>query len=425
MTPDEIDKIIERLNHGDRLEAMWEVALLKSIILEPDFEHEAPLENGRRPDFKTSLRVKERSVDLHGDITTLSDEGIDNQNPVLFFMEEFFKQKKKHDLLDMSLSTRFHHNRDKTDIRAKTTLQLPLKGEIPNVIKTLLIPRLKNWKRDGVYGEQIEIDERGLKMSLTRLPDGTYSNAGYAGYQNVGRAKDSPLFKKLKDKKSQLSGIPENAVNILVICDGGSHVIKPSLLYSPFTLNLEEICRDFLRQNSSLDMVAMIAVSTKSPQPFIQPPFDKEVQMTFISQSEGNRRRALSDDVIAAAHAAVERWVRALPKPLSSPSNSRRKLHNPLGPTIRGGWKMSGTTIHIPSRRAIELLAGICSPREWESDYKGTGVNPASRIRRMLFEGRTIQSVHVERRDDADDDWLVVTFSEPDAAFSAFNRSRN
>ena len=417
---EEIESLATRLNSGDRLETMWEVALLKAIVHETDFAHEAPLENGRKPDFKFTLNVEGQSLDIYGDVTALSDDGIDAQNPVGYFLEEMSKQREKHGLLDMSLDTQFQSNRSEQGLRDKTILSLPPKGEIPNIIRTVVIPILRTWKQGEIFGETREINERGLSMSITRKPDSPYSSAGYAGYQNVGKAEDSPLYKKLKTKKSQLSGVSDDSLNILVICDGGSHVIKPSLQYSPFTVDLEDICSAFLRSSRSLDMILMIAVNTLPPRPFMAGGFDKEIRATFVCQQDDRRKDVMTNAAIEAVIDAANHWVSALPLPIMSPSNAKRRLKDAYGPTLRGGGKMSGNKFHLPSRRVTELLAGISSPEEWSNDYEGTGVNPTSGIARMLLEGRMITSVEVEKRDDADDDWLIITFGEPDAAFSKF-----
>ena len=416
----EVGALAKRLNSNDRFEAMWEVALLKSICMEKCFKHENPLPNGRCPDFSIQIDDKWGSFDLYGDITTLSDEGIDKQNPINFFIEELHRQKAKAGLLNLNLDWRVNDKKSGKDFLAKRVLLLPLKGEIPKVIKSHIIPILKEWKEGNIVGETRTIDEDGLSMRITRRPDARYSSGGYAGYQNVGKAEDSPLFKKLKSKKSQISGVPEGAANILVICDSDSHVIKPSLLYSPFTVDAHEICQTFLNKNSSMDLIALLAVETLPPQPFGHRLFDKRLRVQLIGQNKERRKEFLTDVRVNAVCDMVSRWVEQLPRPIIAPQNAKSRLKHEYGPTPRGGFNMSGNTVELSSRRVAELLAGIASPENWKHDFEGANPNPNAFFLKNIMEGRMIKSVEVKPMKGEDDDWLVVTFGEPDAAITPF-----
>lgn len=81
---------------------------------------------------------------------------------------------------------------------------------------------------------------------------------------------------------------------------------------------------------------------------------------------------------------------------------------------------MSERTVEISSRRVSELLAGICSPKEWKHDFEDRGPNPAQFFLNNIMSGRMIKSVKVKPMEGEDDDWLEITFGNPDPAMSPF-----
>ena len=412
--------LAKRLNTGDRLATMWEVALLHSIAQEKGFEYEKALANGKEPDFKFILDGDDfENIEIYGDITTLSDEGIDKQNPIEFFMEELFRQREKAGLLDMSLSWKVYDYTKEEGFNEKRILLLPAKGNIPRVIKTKIIPLLQKWKTNAIFGVSEKIEGDGLSMTITRQKDGPYSGGGYAGYQNVNKVEDSPLYKKLKSKKTQLSAVPEEALSVLIICDGDSHVIKPSLLHSPFTADADKICGKFLEKSAAFDIILLVAIETTPYRPF-NLKSDKKLSARLYVPSPKKRKKALTEPRIHAVKMRMDNWLRALPRPTLAPQNSRRRLKDNFGPTPMGGYTMSGNTIELSSRRITELLAGIATTDDWKKDFEGSQPNPLSFFIRKRLEGRMITSIEVKSQPDSDDDTLVITYGEPDSAISNF-----
>ena len=84
---------------------------------------------------------------------------------------------------------------------------------------------------------------------------------------------------------------------------------------------------------------------------------------------------------------------------------------------------MQSTEIKIPSRSFVSLMAGNPAPN-WPFNKEPTvgefHPDVTKFFKRHLEQGRTIQSIRLEREPDLDDDWIVVTFVPPDPALSAF-----
>jgi hypothetical protein len=79
---------------------------------------------------------------------------------------------------------------------------------------------------------------------------------------------------------------------------------------------------------------------------------------------------------------------------------------------------MRGNEIRISSRTVLDLLAGNLAYEHFPETYKGF-------FRGMSKEGRLFVTANIEKdTHETDDDWLVLTFGEPDPAVTRF-RSPN
>lgn len=74
-----VSALAVRLNRPgkDRLAAMWEVVVLHSLSKQGNLRNELPLGSGRRPD----VAFNNDALVVTADITTVSDEGLDEKNP--------------------------------------------------------------------------------------------------------------------------------------------------------------------------------------------------------------------------------------------------------------------------------------------------------------------------------------------------------
>ena len=74
----QLEGIVRPLNETDRISAMWEVVFLAALSRIGAIRHEITLPSGRRPDFGLNC---ERYA-IVGDITSVSDAGRHDENPV-------------------------------------------------------------------------------------------------------------------------------------------------------------------------------------------------------------------------------------------------------------------------------------------------------------------------------------------------------
>jgi hypothetical protein len=85
LTNDELEPIVQRLNRvgSQRLHAMWEVVMLNALARVGTLHYERSLPGGRRPDFQLDVAENDGShLSIVGDILSVSDAGLDEQNPI-------------------------------------------------------------------------------------------------------------------------------------------------------------------------------------------------------------------------------------------------------------------------------------------------------------------------------------------------------
>ena len=93
LSPDVHQRLIARLERPgrDRLAAMWETVFLSALSSVAPLRHEDQLADGRKPDFTLSYAHGNVKVDIVGDITTVSDKGLHQNNPAGQFGQIFVR----------------------------------------------------------------------------------------------------------------------------------------------------------------------------------------------------------------------------------------------------------------------------------------------------------------------------------------------
>src|SRR5690349_1695556 len=83
LSDDQREALARRLNTPgeQRLPAMWELVFLSALAAKTQLKHEFKLKTGKRPDFAFTIRTAGSNLDVIGDVTTVSDAGLDEQNP--------------------------------------------------------------------------------------------------------------------------------------------------------------------------------------------------------------------------------------------------------------------------------------------------------------------------------------------------------
>jgi hypothetical protein len=414
---DAVDKLVTRLNRPgkDRLAVMWEVALLHSLAKCGSLQSEAPLPSGRRPD----ISFDDGTLRFTADVTAVSDEGLDENNPYLELSNLITKAKAKLGLPIGGLDLRVKSKHHQTSRGTKTVLRLPSRKQLPAFVRDQIMPQLRDQMAAGEKLLRITIDNDEVGMEMTIDSRGSpYSSGGFAAY-DVPTIKDgNPLYSALEAKSDQLRGT--DGLAGVIVGDGDCAALAERLTNS-YGVPAAAIANEFLRQYSSIDFVLLLTIReepqrwphTESPRRWVHPILAVRAGCQAEKHLAGLFRAMLAE----------------LPQPITVPANAALRAREPgydLG--HHGGYKMSGNKIRISSRELIEILAGLRTLDDNGAKYISASrslprqPNPVqAAFFRQLQQGRLPATISVIKTDENDsDDWVEFEFGDSDPAISPF-----
>jgi hypothetical protein len=419
-----LQKLADRLNrpYDGRLPAMWELVFLRGLAAAGPLRHETAQSNGRRPDFELSLSSGTHSLTVIGDICTVSDSGLDDKNPVELLSTEITRLAKKFGLNPNHFRYDVHGSRAGAYKTGRMALALPAKPQLQAIIKQRVEPFIGNLVQEPRASAAFEYNDGETVFTVGYDQAQRYAGGGHLSYDVAVSLTNNPIFKALKAKAAQLRGAPEDAIRLIILCDGDCGTMR-SKHTSSMSFSARAIAEDFLRQNRSVDLVLLVSVTSSG--------YDwssrGELLMHYelVAARSGPRPARLSNAAFETVRAALECAVATLPQPVLEPINAaRRCLENGYGLGLSGAY-MTDRTFKISSRVLHELLAGrITSDRfmelhGWDDSSAGRGIG-ANTFKRMLESGRLFKTIRVEPGGDKDDDWLAFEFGTPDPAVSLF-----
>lgn len=396
--------------------------MLDALSREGVLRHEVPLSNGRCPDFEltVSLAANEQ-ICVIGDVATVSDAGLDEQNPVDVLSTELYRLAAKAGLnpnhfgYDVRGATVGHYG----DARMK--LLLPPKGPLLMLMAKEVAPWIARVKAQPQQSTGFEYATSEIRFSLTYDPMQGSARGGHLSYDVAASLGKNPLFKALKGKVDQLRGAPPTALRLVIACDGGSALLRRSaLMRSPGTFCSREVAEDFLRQNSSVDAVLLAAVEEQRQ--ILDPATTYRMKYDLVVAPLQARSPRMTPVAIAALEAVLSKAVQHMPRPVQSAYNSAARCRLPgCGPDMIGGYKMTDRNISLSSRALQRLLAGEITNQEFIAAHGWNDAQgPSNPFARALRSGQMIMKIEVEGAGDRDDDWLTFSFGMADPATAPF-----
>lgn len=421
LSREQLTAIVERLNRaGDqRLPAMWEVVMLDALATEAPLTHEADLPNGRRPDFELAVPASDGSpLRVIGDITTVSDAGLHEQNPVDLLTEELTRLARKHGLNPGHFGYDVGGGRRGPYQKARMKLSLPGRNELRSIFRAEVEPWIKRLAASRPRKDRVKYSAGEVAFTLiynTGQPGMTGTHLSYGVAVSLTK---NPLSGALKAKVPQLRAAPPDAIRLMIACDGGCSLLRPSDVHALGTFTAREVATDFLRQNSTIDFVLLVTVKEGRLTPGV--PLTFQMKYDLLAAPPKDRSPRSTEAALSAITRLLSRAKAHIPNPVLSPENAMRLCREPgPGPDRHGGYVSKGNRIRISSRALHRLLAGEVSSEEFlaSHDWDGNWPNPFQAAR---AEGRMIDSITVECGGDRDDDWLEFTFGSPDPATGPF-----
>ncbi len=412
---DAVRKLAERLNRPgkDRMAAMWEVVVLHGLLQVGALRNEAALPSGRRPDIgyvKGALRFT-------ADVTAVSDEGLDKDNPYreLCDLIEQAKNKLNLPIGGLDVAVRAKHERTKRGTR--TVLLLPPRGKLQVFVKQTIVPQLREQINAGETVLRLAIDDDEIGLDVTIDPSKSpYSSTSFSAY-DVPTIKDrNPLYYALKAKADQLRGA--DGLTGVIVGDGDCVALSRRSANSN-EVSTPAIVDEFFRQFSSIDFVLLLSVrEARSGFGAVPPPLRENVADLFV--------RTGCETVAELTH-LFDAMVAHFPRPAMMPVNGAlRAREEGYGLGHHGGYRMSGSKVRIGLREFTEIFAGLRTLQDnGAKNIEAARSLPQepNRVRavvvRYLMEGRLPASIEIIKTDDNDnDDWVEIRFGDIDPAIA-------
>lgn len=423
LTKEQLELHVSKLDRDDfqSLDTEWEVAVLNVFSKLGKVSHEPTLEGPSRPDLLFSL---DDGSGFLADITSVSDEGFEDESPFKAFYLELQERIRKAGMLykGWALSVGEHQ----VEYGARRKLALPPREEFA---KEIFNSKFKEFLREvNEHPEQSRnytVRTEKTAVSLTYNPQGK-SFTSNLGVYNAAMTKDqNPVFNALRRKAKQLKKVSYDGPRGIILCDGGSDMVHGQS-HGPFEFNYNAVdaAKDFLRQNQSIDFVLLItSVWINKGMYSFTPPGEpvRKVEITII----GNRT---FDSLPAGLKESLEKVEQHFPEPVNTPSGARETIRYGYDPKalrpLAGGIGWSHNEIRISASAVLALLAGRITQEEL---FKSLDFSPWSDrpgATHNLFEyklGKSMRIVEVQVENTKyDDDTLVFKFDGPDPATSSY-----
>lgn len=397
----------------------WETGLLFAFCHIGKVEYEASSTGGSKPDI-TFAEDAQNSIRFAADIATVSDEGLEEDNPAADLSLALIDLRQKYGLPG---STHCKINGEATGKRfgdRKMRLKLPLRHKIGELLKKHVAPEFKRARDEKLLTVTVAINEPGVEVAIRYDANQRYGSLSYPSFAETYSLTRNPVYSKLKAKTKQLKKSGLTQPFGIFLCDGDCTLLKKTQR-AVGTLGIADIIHEFFRQTTSVSFVGILTFPPPEPGPF--PGIFKKIQITPGLYVSPRAKRPIDENAL---RNAINRALTHLPAPIATAhdalywiktaeANEGMPIHN----LIHGGGAMK-----VSARKIQEVLAGRMTPQQFFENYAHPNLPFENPFARALKQGFTIQSVTLTKIPNADDDLLEFHFG-PDAAIRKFEPNKN
>ena len=384
--------------------------------------YEASHGGRRSPDVTFQLPGQEL-IFFIADIATVSDRGLEEENPVRMLGRFLHEKAKKFDLpggfdyrVEGDALGEQYGNR-------KVKLAMPTRKELRAFFEANITPRLQKIKQSTDVETDLSITEEPYKIFIRYRRDATTSSSSHLSYTAAYSLTRNPLYTSLKGKSKQLSEAGFDGCKGVILCDGSCDLLRTRHT-GMMNYTKQDIIHNFLRQNSSISFVLTFWVEQPLTGVFDRPKDRQVLGELFVNRIA----RVPLCDQIARILTTIPSF---LPVPTTEAYSSVLKIEAGMygvGDSQYGGSEVSydwgPRTIRISSRALLRLLSDQVSPTQFAEDHwsrrRHKGEHIDNPFQQALMLGLTIESISVERQEDKDDDLLTFKLSGPDVAVKPF-----
>lgn len=410
LNKEQLENYVIKLNKCD-LSFEWEIVLLNVFAKLGKVIHEPVFENcSRKIDFLFSAKIIDQ-IEFLTDITTVSDNFPETENPVQYLNDKLLQIKFKKNLPGgFGLNIGGNTSQD-VFARKKQELFIPTKKDFDREIFDKDFRAFINEILQKPHqSRELYIRKNGIQLKITySLNNRTFSS--FPSYKEIVSLEDNSIWKALIRKYKQLKETNYKGNIGVIICDGDCESLR-SLSASWYSKTSSDVIQHFLRKKPKVSFVLTVYV---------------EQAMSFTEKHKivckifrGRQFDIKLEDFFSYFFRSIENLF---PIPERTPMNAINFLKSSSlfwekaslnkGASFYGGAKMSGDEIKVSSRTILDLLTGKINYDEFPEFYKDF-------FQRKLTEGKLIDEISVEKEFERDDDWLAFKFGKQDVAISPF-----
>jgi hypothetical protein len=417
------------------LSSEWELAVLAGLSELGKIKYEVSGSGTSKPDVL--FNSSKDKIEFIADITTVSDNNSHKENPVDYFIQELCRIAEKYNVSTNRLTCqingdeiysdrgkvvkKYFHNGPKiheVGIQAKdakTELFLPEKGQIPNFIEKEIVPFYQKVQKQPERADEIVIQEHNVDIAIKYNPQQKSFVGHYPSYAVTNSIDRNPLYHRLTKKSEQLKDSGYKGIKGVIVCDGGCELLKKYFSHGT-NHSSNDVVQYFFQEDNTVDFIVIISIDSPPSTPFA--PRKLEINMSL------NAKKRISTFFPALKSLFKEELLMYLPPVKRMPVNARNlfKSKRPhLYSSFIGGLRMNGNSIKISSRGLHTLLSGEINFDEFMKLHQDMKIgSKTNHFKLMAQTGKAIKSIHVEKCEDDDDDWLVFEFSQQDPAISKY-----
>lgn len=392
----------------------WELALLFALSRVGKVAYEAAHSGTRRPDL--AFVAGESGIRFVADVATISDAGLEAENPVMRFSQSVHRLKRKYHLsggisYDIKGEMPGISHRDR-----KMRLKLPKASDLDRFLAEHVGPEFRRIGEEKRPKAIIAINEPGVEFTLHYAEGQQYGGGHYPSYTAAQSPTRNPVYTALKSKTDQLKKSGATDPLGVFLCDGGCSLLS-KVGRQPQQVSLDEVIGEFFRQNSSIAFVVILVFPELRVEAFTG--LIKEVRITGRVYSNPRATNTIPN---AALIEVLNRGLAALPQPVARPHDAlhwiaRSDAHE--GQTI-DTFTRGATMVKMSARKLQEILAGKITAQEYFAGYDTPREKVENPFKHALERGLTMKSINLAANPGLDDDMVEIGFGPPDPAISKF-----
>jgi hypothetical protein len=404
----------DAINRGgaESLSAEWEILVLNSLSKLAAITHEPQL-GTRRPDVLATI-TGEPPQTFVADITTAFEESDNDRNPIQALAERVSERARRLGLSGNRFQIDAQGERHGERGKQRMQLALPHKTDLDQFFLEHVAPFVDAAAAERDRPREERVTAGGADFTLSFHPGRRFAGLTHPSFTIHYSTTNNPLFRKLRDKTSQLKETSFEGPTCVILC--AADAVLPRRGTGP-GFGLREITTEFFRQNTSLSAVVTLSV--------IHPLIGSGLVYECEVYPNARAKQPAGDLILS----TLQRMPELFPTPLRDGRNAALRLEaarEKIGRHYYGDFiwsrSMKRSIIKISARELMEYLAGRVT-RDIFIASLGGNEQIAKIFAQQLREGRLLDRVELERRPDEDDDLVVFRFGAPDPALAPLKPS--